>query len=64
MLLLILEFLCVKKKLEILKNGGTVFYTDTDSLVTDKTYINQSWIGNKIGQFKLEFEVKEAYFIY
>ena len=52
-----------EKKLEILKKGGVSYYTDTDSLVLDKTYINKSWIGDKIGEFKLEHDVKEAYFI-
>jgi len=50
-------------KLEIIKNGGQIYYSDTDSLVIDKTYINPNWIGNKLGQFKLEYEIKEAYFI-
>jgi DNA polymerase type B, organellar and viral len=29
-------------KLDILKNGGQIYYTDTDSLVIDKKYINNS----------------------
>ena len=52
-----------KIKLEILDNGGSIFYSDTDSIVLNKKYFNPNWIGNEIGQFKLEFEIKEAYFI-
>lgn len=50
-------------KLEILKNRGKIYYSDTDSLVIDNSYINPTWIGNQLGQFKLEYEIKEAYFI-
>lgn len=50
-------------KLEILKNGGTIYYSDTDSLVIDSSYINPKWLGEQLGQFKLEYEIKEAYFI-
>ena len=52
-----------KIKLEILENGGTIYYSDTDSIVLDKTYLNNNWIGDNIGQFKLEYEIREAYFI-
>lgn len=52
-----------KIKLEILKNNGKIYYTDTDSIVINKNYINPNWIGNDLGQFKLEYEIKEAYFI-
>ena len=50
-------------KLEILQNGGSIYYSDTDSIVLDKTYLNNNWIGDNIGQFKLEYDIKEAYFI-
>lgn len=50
-------------KLEILENGGSIYYSDTDSIVLDKTYLNNNWIGDNIGQFKLEYEIREAYFI-
>ena len=52
-----------KIKLEILENGGNIYYSDTDSIVLDKTYFNNNWIGDNIGQFKLEYDIKEAYFI-
>ena len=29
-----------KIKLEVLNNGGQIYYSDTDSLVIDKTYLN------------------------
>ena len=50
-------------KLEILQNGGSIYYSDTDSIVLDKSYLNDNWIGLNIGQFKKEYDIKEAYFI-
>ena len=55
-------------KLIILDNGGNIYYSDTDSLVTDLnlaklTEILPNKIGNKLGQLKLEYLVKKAYFI-
>lgn len=52
-----------KVKLDILKNGGEIFYTDTDSLVCSHSYFNKDLIGPQIGQFKLENFIEEAYFI-
>ena len=52
-----------KHKLEILKNGGSNYYSDTDSIVLDKIYFNKEWISSEIGNFKLEYQIKEAYFI-
>jgi hypothetical protein len=51
-----------KVKLDILKKGGHVYYTDTDSIVTDIP-LDKSLIGPNLGQFKLEYEIKEGYFI-
>jgi hypothetical protein len=51
-----------KAKLDILKSGGNIYYTDTDSIVTDIP-LNDKLVGNDLGQFKLEYKVKEAYFI-
>jgi hypothetical protein len=51
-----------KIKLDILSKGGNIYYTDTDSIVTDIP-LDNSLVGDKLGQFKLEFEVKKAYFI-
>ena len=56
--------ICINKfKLDILNKGGSIYYSDTDSIVLDKNYLDPSWIGDKIGQFKLEYIIKEAYFI-
>ena len=49
-------------KLDILNKGGKVYYTDTDSIVTDIT-LDKNLIGNNLGQFKLERIIKEGYFI-
>jgi len=52
-----------KIKLEILDKGGDIYYSDTDSIVLNKNSINSNWLGNEIGKFKLEYVVKEAFFI-
>jgi hypothetical protein len=49
-------------KLDILKSGGSIYYMDTDSIVTDKP-LREDLVGKDLGQFKLEFKVKEGYFI-
>jgi DNA polymerase type B, organellar and viral len=49
-------------KLDILDRGGKIYYTDTDSIVTDIT-LKDELVGSGLGQFKLEYKVKEAYFI-
>lgn len=51
-----------KIKLGILNKGGSIYYTDTDSIVTN-IKLSNSIIGLDIGKFKLEHEIKEAYFI-
>lgn len=51
-----------KIKLDILNKGGNIYYTDTDSIVTDIP-LDSNLVGNKLGQFKLVDEIKEAYFI-
>lgn len=49
-----------KLKLYILNKNGKIYYTDTDSIVTNiKLDANQL----ELGKLKLEHEVKEAYFI-
>ena len=57
-----------KCKIDILDNGFSIYYSDTDSIVLDKAYFNNNnnfinWIGDNIGQFKIEYYIKEAYFI-
>jgi hypothetical protein len=51
-----------KVKMDIIKNGGKLYYTDTDSIVTDKPLSNDL-IGKDLGQFKLEHRIAEGYFI-
>jgi hypothetical protein len=51
-----------KIKLDILSKGGNIYYTDTDSIVTDIS-LDNSLIGSELGKFKLEYIVKEGYFI-
>src|ERR1700678_1508466 len=55
-------------KLAILNVGGRIYYSDTDSIVTDLTLDRlkeelHNKIGNKLGQLKLEHLLEEAYFI-
>ena len=52
-----------KFKLDVIERGGNIYYSDTDSLVLDKDFLNPNWLDNNIGQFKVEYDVKEAYFI-
>lgn len=52
-----------KIKLDILSKGGKIYYTDTDSIITN-IKLSNNIIGDKLGQFKLEYEkIKRAYFI-
>lgn len=51
-----------KAKLDIIDRGGNIYYSDTDSIVTN-TRLDSSLVGTKLGQFKLEHIIKEAYFI-
>jgi DNA polymerase type B, organellar and viral len=49
--------------LYILKNGGKIYYTDTDSIVTDLK-LPQDFVDSKeIGKLKLEYIITEAFFI-
>lgn len=55
-------------KFTILQNNGNIYYSDTDSIVTNLSLdklkqILPKEIGNKLGQLKLEYQVREAYFI-
>jgi hypothetical protein len=49
-------------KLDIISKGGKIYYSDTDSIVTDIA-LPDNLVGNELGQFKLEYKLKEAYFI-
>jgi hypothetical protein len=51
-----------KIKLDILSKGGIIYYTDTDSIVTN-IRLDEMLVGTELGQFKLEHEIEEAYYI-
>lgn len=51
----------LKIKQDILSKGGKIYYTDTDSIITD---IELPKTGNDLGQFKLEHKIIRSYFIY
>jgi hypothetical protein len=51
-----------KIKLNIINKGGNIYYTDTDSIVTDIP-LDENLIGNELGKFKLEYRIKEGYYI-
>lgn len=50
----------IKKYIQSL--GGQIYYTDTDSIVTNIP-LPEEYIGNDIGQFKLEYKIIRGYFI-
>jgi hypothetical protein len=55
-------------KLDILANGGKIYYSDTDSLATNLSLdqlkeIMPERIDNNLGQLKFEHNVNEAFFI-
>lgn len=51
--------------LDIERIGGKIYYTDTDSLVTDMPLekLDPKLVGKGLGQFKFEYLIKEGYFI-
>ena len=49
-------------KLEILKRGDLIYYTDTDSLITNKAF-DDKLIGGQLGQFKLVDTITKLYAI-
>ena len=51
-----------KVKINILKNKGSIYYSDTDSIVTD-IKLDKEYVGKEIGKFKLEHNIKKGYFI-
>lgn len=55
----------LKIMLDVIKVGGSIYYTDTDSIVTDIPIekIDPNLIGKDLGQFKLEYLIKEGFFI-
>lgn len=51
-----------KIKLLILEKGGKIFYSDTDSIVTDID-LPDNIVGKELGKFKLEYKIKKAIFV-
>jgi hypothetical protein len=51
-----------KVKIDILNKGGFIYYTDTDSIVTN-IKLDNNLVGTEMGKFKLEYEIVEGYFI-
>jgi hypothetical protein len=51
-----------KIKQDILNKGGNIYYTDTDSIVTDIA-LDNSLVGDELGLFKLEYKIKQAFYI-
>lgn len=49
-------------KLLILSLGGKIYYICTDSIITD-IELPSHLVGDKLGQFKLKYNIKERYFI-
>ena len=43
----------------VMRNGGSIYYTDTDSIVTDMQ-LPSYLIGKELGQFKLEHNIKKG----
>lgn len=52
-----------KIKLDILKNKGEIFYSDTDSIVTNKELDDSMISSNEIGKLKLEHKIDKGIFI-
>jgi DNA polymerase family B len=55
-------------KLDILAAGGLLYYSDTDSIVTDLSLdklkeVMPEKVGKELGQLKFEYQVKKGYFI-
>ena len=51
-----------KIKLHLLSKGANIYYMDTDSIVTDIP-LDPDLVGEGLGQFKLEYKIKEGIFI-
>lgn len=52
-----------KIKLSILEKGGKLYYTDTDSIITDIELPKEITDEKELGKFKLEHLITEGYFI-
>lgn len=52
-----------KHKLDILAKGGNIYYSYTDSIVTDTSLPKELVSKTDLGKFKLEYKVKKGIFI-
>ena len=52
-----------KMLLYVLNNNGKLYYTDTDSIVTDLKLPDNIVHPTELGKFKLEYTIVEGYFI-
>lgn len=53
-----------KLKLYILSLGGKIYYSDTDSIITDLKLNDKMISSNELGKLKLEHIVKIGIFIF
>jgi len=53
----------IKIMMFILENGGTIYYTDTDSIVTDFELPEHYIDPVKLGKLKLEHIIEQGYFV-
>jgi hypothetical protein len=52
-----------KLKLDILKRNGKIYYSDTDSIVTDLKLPESMVSSNELGKLKLEHKISDGIFI-
>ena len=52
-----------KLKMDVIKMGGNIFYSDTDSLVTDIKLPDNMVSDKQLGKLKLEYEIDKGIFI-
>ena len=57
------RILIAKHKLDILNRGGELYYSDTDSIVTNIELPNDVVSKTELGKFKLEYKVKKGIFM-
>jgi DNA polymerase type B, organellar and viral len=57
------RIIITKHKLDILSRGGELYYSDTDSIVTNMELPDDIVSKTELGKFKLEYKIKEGIFI-
>ena len=53
----------LKVMYDVINKGGKIYYTDTDSIFTDKELSIEYVSDNEIGKFKKEYDIKKAIFL-